>query len=248
MKSTFWSILEKVSRSPHVMIKKKNHIIGTLEKQLSPPRNSSLFQRSFINQKAKFSLVLLMNKFCTTFQKHNCYNLEGLPKCVFCLSLVILTYIKPTMDGFIEIHNKWHMKAHCVCFLLLMFLSWYNGDNVYYFIHCSVMQVLKSKVTIGTSTAAVWGLSFLCYIFDMIQLYFVYFFLACHQPASSSYTPSSDPRECVSLTRLISISWTLPFIAGHIVGHLSSYSSVTVDSLCRHGPKSMSSSMHWFLQ
>lgn len=152
------------------------------------------------------------------------------------------------MDGFIEIHNKWHMKAHYVCLLLLMFLFWYNGDSVYYFIHCSVLWVLKSKVTIGTSTAAVWGLSFLCYVFNMIQLHFVYFFLACRQTASLSYTPSSDPRECVLLARLICISWTLPFIAGHIVGHLSSCSSVTVDSLCWHGPKSMSPSMHWFLQ
>lgn len=112
------------------------------------------------------------------------------------------------------------------------FFFWYNGDRVCYFIQCSVLLVLTSKLAVETAAAAVWGLSFLCSATDTIQLHSVCFCLACCQHTSPSYTPSSNPRECISLAQLRSISWALPFIPGHIWGHWSPYSSVTVDWLC----------------
>lgn len=78
----------------------------------------------------------------------------------------------------------------------------------------------------------------------MIQLHF----LACCQQASRISTPRLNPGEHISLSQLVSISWVLPFIPGHILGHWSSYSSITLGLLSWHGPMSMSPSIHWFLQ
>lgn len=191
-----------------------------------------------------------MNKSCTTFQKNNQNNSEGLPSHVFCLSLITDLH-SAHHRWFIEIcySYKWYIQCDYICFVLPMLLFWCNETVFKYFIqYISQYCSPKVKAALGTWAAAIWKPSFLSFAVDMIQLYSVHFLLACCQKTSPILTPSSNLRECISLAQLISIDWALPFIPGHILGHWSSYSSVTLSLLCWHGPMSVSPSIHWFLQ